>query len=180
MSKYPVKTKGKQSCLICSWQGKRQKSESFSIIEVALSFEWSKTWVDFACYGSMNPVLECSKTHVMILECSKTYFELTLLVIEVYMSSVLSVISSSIFESWKMCVELMLRVCACCGRWYLTFSVIVIRSMPATANMQWGQPGVAQLGQQQFSQQQGIVAYPMQQGERNSFARTSLDHWVLT
>lgn len=41
-------------------------------------------------------------------------------------------------------------------------------------NVQWGQP-VPQLSQQQFNQQQGIVAYPMQQGEIHSFARTSLD-----
>ena len=39
--------------------------------------------------------------------------------------------------------------------------------------MQYGQPGMVP-GQQQFNQQQGIVAYPMQQGERHSFARTSL------
>lgn len=50
------------------------------------------------------------------------------------------------------------------GQWPATYPANYqpYGSMPA-ANMQWGQP-VAQLGQQQFSQQQGIVAYPMQQG----------------
>ena len=57
----------------------------------------------------------------------------------------------------------------------LTCSVILVRSMPS---MQWGQP-VPQLSQQQFNQQQGIVAYPMQQGEIDSLPYTFLQQWVL-
>ncbi|XP_070210914.1 nucleolysin TIAR-like [Littorina saxatilis] len=59
------------------------------------------------------------------------------------------------------------------GQWQPTYPANYqpYGSMP---NVQWGQP-VPQLSQQQFNQQQGIVAYPMQQGEVHSLAPTSLD-----